>query len=77
MPVDYKRILRLENQMANQVIKSMNANGGVYYPHNFIKDRHIFFAIDNCDISEDTPDGKSTLLGTAMAIYQRNLMMTL
>ena len=71
MSVDYKRILRLENQIANQVIRSMNANGGVYYPHNFIEGRHIFFAIDNCDFSEDTPDGKFTLHGTAMAIYQR------
>ena len=31
----------------------------------------IFFAVDNIDFAEDTPDGKRTLYGTAMAIYQR------
>ena len=31
----------------------------------------MFFAIDNVDFAEDTPDGKRTFHGTAMAIYQR------
>ena len=30
-----------------------------------------FFAIDSVDFSEDTPDGKRNLHGTAMAIYQQ------
>ena len=29
----------------------------------------IFFAVDNIDFAEDTPDEKRTLYGTAMAIY--------
>ena len=33
--------------------------------------RHVFFAVDNVDFAEDTPDGKNTFHGTAMAIYQR------
>ena len=33
--------------------------------------RHLFFAVDNVDCCEDTPDGKRTFHGTAMAIYQR------
>ena len=28
------------------------------------------FAVDNCDFQEDTPDGKNTLHGTVMNIYQ-------
>ena len=36
-----------------------------------VKGRHVFFAIDNVDFAEDTPDGKRTFHGTAMAIYQR------
>ena len=31
----------------------------------------MFFAIVNVDLSEDTPNSKGTLHGTAMAIYQR------
>ena len=30
-----------------------------------------FSAVDNVDFSEDTPDGKRTLHGTPMAIYQQ------
>ena len=37
----------------------------------FVKNRHVFFAIDNVDFAEDTHDGKHTLHGTAMAIYQK------
>lgn len=33
--------------------------------------RHVFFAMDNLDFSEDTADGKCTFHGTAMAMYQR------
>ena len=36
-----------------------------------MKNRHVFFAIDNVDFAEDTHDGKHTLHGTAMAIYQK------
>ena len=49
----------------------MQANGGVYLPPDIVKGRHVFFAIDNVDFSEDTPDGKRNLHGTAMAIYQQ------
>ena len=69
--VDYKRIIRLENQIANQVINLMRDNQGVYIPQDIVKDRFLFFAVDNCDFAEDTPDGKRTLHGTAIAMYQR------
>lgn len=38
---------------------------------DIVKGRHVYFAIDNIDFSEDAPDGKRTLHGTAMAIYQK------
>ncbi|KAK3746101.1 hypothetical protein QZH41_015518, partial [Actinostola sp. cb2023] len=53
------------------VLKQMEKDGGVYLPPDIVKGRHIFFAIDNIDFAEDTPDGKRTLHGTAMAIYQK------
>lgn len=36
----------------------------------FLEDIYSF-AVDNVDFAEDTPNGKRTLHGTAMAIYQR------
>lgn len=69
--VSYKRILSLETQIANQVIRRMFENDGVYIPKDFVRGRHIFMAIDNCDFQEDTPDGKNTLHGTVMNIYQQ------
>ena len=36
---------------------------------DIVKGRHVFFAIDNVDFTEDTADGKRTFHGTAMAIY--------
>ena len=43
----------------------------MFLPPDIVKGRHVYFAIDNIDFSEDTPDGKRTLHGTAMAIYQK------
>jgi hypothetical protein len=55
----------------------MEQNGRVYIPPDVVIGRRIFFAIDNVDFSEDTPNGKSTLHGTAMAIYQKRISKTL
>ena len=49
----------------------MYENEGVFVPTNFVPGRHIFFAVDNCDFQEDTVDGKNTLYGTDMNIYQK------
>lgn len=40
-------------------------------PPDAVIGRRVFFATENVDVSEDTPHGKGTLHGTAMAIYQR------
>ncbi|KAL5007722.1 hypothetical protein ScPMuIL_016528 [Solemya velum] len=70
LSVDYGRILRLETQLANAVIESTR-EVGAYVPATMRKGSFIFFAIDNSDFNEDTPDGKRTLHATATAIYQR------
>ena len=71
MCVDYNRILRVEAQIESSVLNRMSQNDGVYLPPDIVKSRHVFFAIDNVGFAEDTPDGKRTFHGTAMAIYQR------
>ena len=49
----------------------MEQNNGLFLPANIVEGRHVFFAIDNVDFAEDTCDGRRTLHGTAMAIYQK------
>lgn len=71
MSVEYNRLLRVEAQIEESVINHIQENDGVYLLPDFVKNRYLFFAIDNVDFAEDTPDGKRTLHGTAMAIYQK------
>lgn len=71
LSVDYNRILRVEAQIESSVLERMVQNDGVYLPPDIVMGRHVFFAIDNVDFSENTPDGKRTFHRTAMTTYQR------
>lgn len=68
--VSYERILRIETQLANAVIRQMAQHNGVYILDALVRGRFTFFAIDNVDFSEDTPDGTGTLHATATAVFQ-------
>ena len=70
LSVDYSRILRLETQLANSVIESKTEQGA-YFPRTMRIGTFVFFALENSDFNEDTPDGKRTLHATACALYQR------
>ena len=69
--VGYEHLLKLENEIAITFLQKMKENDGVYVPANIACGRHIFFAVDNVEFAEDTPNGKHTLHGTVMAMYQR------
>ena len=71
MSVEYNRVMRVESQIEATVLQRMEDDGGMYIPPDVVKNRHVFFAIDNVDFAEDTYDGKRTLHGAAMAIYQK------
>ena len=71
LSVEYNRLLRVEAQIEASVLKGMEEKGGLFLPPDIVKGRHVFFAIDNIDFAEDTYDGRNTLHGTAMAIYQK------
>ena len=53
------------------MLENIIKNGGFYVPIDFVKDRFIFMATDNCDFKEDTLSGKDTSHVTALSIYQR------
>lgn len=67
----YSRVLRLEAQLAHAVTKRLNECNGLYIPPFVVKNKSVFFAIDNVDFLEDTPTGKDTLHGTAIVMYQK------
>jgi len=71
MSVEYNRLLRVESQLEASVLKPMEQNNGLFLLANIVEGRHVFFAIDNVDFAEDSYDGRRTLQGTAMAIYQK------
>ena len=71
MAVEHNCSLRVESQIKKTVLKRIESEGGMFVPPDIVKGWHVHFAIDTIDFSEDTPDGKRTLHGTAMAIYQK------
>lgn len=71
MSVEHNRRLRVESQVEASVLKRMEQNNGLFLPANIAEGRHVFFAIDNVDFAEDTYDGRRTLHGTTVAIYQK------
>lgn len=71
LSTEYNRILRVEAQIERNVLQRVAQNGGTFLPPDVVIGRRVFFAVDNVDFAEDTPDGKHTLHGTVLAIYQK------
>ena len=67
--VNHARILRIETQLAQQLLHT-SAEHGTYVPPSLTKNTFVFFSADNSDFQEDTPEGKNTLHATAMAVFQ-------
>ena len=70
--VEYNRLLHVESQVEASALKRMEHNEGLFLPPDIVKGRYVFFAIDNIYFQEDTYDGRNTLHGTSMAIYQKS-----
>lgn len=69
--VPYSRTLRMETALANAVVQNTRELEGLYVPPFLKKGAFVFFAVDNTDFAEDTPDGKGTTHGTITAVYQK------
>ncbi|KAM4034494.1 LOW QUALITY PROTEIN: uncharacterized protein ACNLHF_021130, partial [Anomaloglossus baeobatrachus] len=65
VPYEWKLLL------ANAVVESTRQLNGLYIPPFLKKGAFVFFAVDNTDFAEDTPDGKGTTHGTITAVYQK------
>ena len=75
LSVDYTRVLQMENRIAAEIRQKMIANDNIYIPSNLMDGKFTFFAVDNVDFKEDTPDGKRTLHGTVMTVYQQVILI--
>eukprot|EP00795_Rhopilema_esculentum_P017661 gene17661-9309_t len=68
--ISYESTIRLEKRIATGVAERMEQCGGFVLPHFIKKDKQPFFAIDNIDFQECTPDGQNTLHGTIIVVNQ-------
>ncbi len=66
------RVLCLEIALANAVVENMKRFDGLYVPPFIKKGTFVYFAVDNADFLEDTPDGKGTTHGTITVMYQKD-----
>ena len=72
MFIDYEKTLRIETDIANSVVQRTLKNNGVYVPQTIQAGLPVYFAVDNCDIKNDTADGKNEFHGTAQIVYQQS-----
>ena len=73
--INYYKVLDIKKDIAIAILDKQEANGGVFVPSSLSNNKPLFFAIDNTDLSIDTPDGKKQLHGTAIAVFQQKHML--
>ena len=74
--ISHKKLMSIEDSIANNIIEETKNNDGVYLPPWTIQDQFVWFVIDNIDFLEATP-GMNTLHGTAIALFQTKVSNTL
>ena len=48
----------------------MCVSSGVFIPPTLLERKPLFFALDNIDFAEDKVDGKKTLHGIVLVVFQ-------
>lgn len=61
----YRKVMEIETNIANAVLKQMHSLGGICLPPWLVQDMFVWFALDNIDFLRSTPPGINTLHGTA------------
>ena len=68
--VNYHKIANINKSIVDVVLAKRTENNGVFIPSTINKENPVFFAIDNADLTIDTPDGKG--YGTGTVAYQQD-----
>ena len=71
LSITYDKTLQIQTSMANAVCKVIDENNGSFIPPSVNKEKRVFFANDNTDFKNDTPNGKGEFHGTGLIICQR------
>ena len=66
--INYDKILRIETNIAEVIVKKMKDSDGVYVSQSIQKECQIYFAVDNCDFQNDIPDRKHGFHGTVQTV---------
>ena len=72
LSINYKKVLRIEADIANAVIQRALENNGVYVPPSIQAGLPAYFVVDNCNFKTDTANGKNEFHGTAQIVYQQS-----
>ena len=68
LTINYDKILKIETNIAEVIVKKMKDSAGVYVSPSIQKECPIYFAVDNCDFQNDIPDGKHGFHGTVQTV---------
>ena len=68
--VNYHKIVDIKKSFVDAVLAKNTENNGVFITSTINKENPVFFAIDNVDLTIDTPDGKRLMHGTGTVVYQ-------
>ena len=66
----YDSVMKIENHIANEVLKRMEQNNNVYLPPVLKHCTPLNFAIGNIDFPNGTPHGHSEFHGTCQVVFQ-------
>ena len=71
--ISYKKVLQIENIIAEKISDGMKEQDGVYIPATIKAGKRLHFAIDNLDFKNDTPDGRNEFHGTTTVVFQKDI----
>ena len=74
LSINYDKVQSIKTAVANTVMEKKQQRNGVFVPSILSEDQPIFFAIDNSDMQIDTVNGKDQLHGTAIAVFQQQIL---
>ena len=63
LSIHYEKALTIETDIANALVQRALKNNSVYVPLSIQAGLPVYFAVDNCDLKNDTVDGKNEFHG--------------
>ena len=69
--VNCHKTTSIKKSIVDAVLAKRTENNGIFIPSTINEENLVSFAIDNVDLTIDTPDGKRQLHGTGIVVYQQ------